>query len=248
MKNYDSEFFDYVNSGAIKSAERLLPVLQKEIHVNSVLDVGCGQGAWLSVWKTLGVANVIGVDGSYVERDKLLIPNDFFHPANLSVPLDLGCRFDLVQCLEVAEHLPPSSSSQLVDSLIRHGDMILFSAAPPGQGGDMHINEQSYEYWRNLFAERGYLVVDYIRQLVFADQIIEPWYRYNTFLYVSTSHVKTLSDALSRAIIPNNIPLQDIAPTIYKFRKWIVRLFPVPLATAIAKVKERIISRLRRLR
>jgi hypothetical protein len=59
MPSYDSAFFDYVNSGAVRSAERLLPLLACELTLRSVPDVGCGQGAWLSVWRRLG-AEVVG--------------------------------------------------------------------------------------------------------------------------------------------------------------------------------------------
>jgi hypothetical protein len=34
--------------------------------------------------------------------------------------------------------------------------MVLFSAAPPGQGGEHHVNERTYEFWRGLFARHGY--------------------------------------------------------------------------------------------
>ncbi len=40
---YDDDFFKYVNSGAIISAEGMLPLLLDEIPIESVLDVGCGQ-------------------------------------------------------------------------------------------------------------------------------------------------------------------------------------------------------------
>jgi hypothetical protein len=30
------------------------------------------------------------------------------------------------------------------------------TAAPPGQGGTQHVNEQPKEYWGALFSERGF--------------------------------------------------------------------------------------------
>ena len=125
----------------------------------------------------------IGIDGDYVNREHLLIPPDSFMPLNLVTEFDLGMHFDLVQSLEVAEHLPAKSASSFVKSVIKHSDLVLFSAAPKGQGGDHHINEQSYDYWRALFAEHGYIAIDYLRPIILHDKRIEPWYRYNMLLF-----------------------------------------------------------------
>ena len=91
-----------------------------------------------------------GVDGPYVDRCKLLIDAGDFHAADLAAPIDLGRQFDLVQSLEVAEHLPAAKAEQFVETLTAHGSRILFSAAVPGQGGENHINEQLPDYWRAL--------------------------------------------------------------------------------------------------
>jgi len=246
MPNYDSTFFDYVNSGAVESAKRLLPLLQQSLEISSVLDIGCGQGAWLSVWKELGVRKVIGVDGNYVDREKLMIAKDSFVPLNLSDRFDLGQRFDLVQSLEVAEHLPAQSAATFVDSLVKHGDFVLFSAAPKGQGGDNHINEQDYDYWRTLFAKRGYVAFDYLRPLVRFEQAIEPWYRYNTILYVASGYVEMLPDKVRFSRVPDNEKIRDLSPAIYKIRKGLVRLLPVPAMTWIAKIKERLVAKVRK--
>ena len=48
-----------------------------------------------------------------------------------------------------------ASAAGFVDNLVRHGDVILFSAAVPHQGGEHHVNEQPPEYWRELFARPG---------------------------------------------------------------------------------------------
>ena len=69
MSLYDDKFFQYVNSGATLSACLLIPHLMDKLKVDSVLDVGCGQGAWLKVWSELGVRHVEGIDDDYVNRD-----------------------------------------------------------------------------------------------------------------------------------------------------------------------------------
>ena len=238
MPNYDNEFFKYVNSGAIQSAKILLPEIQKQLKIQSVLDVGCGQGGWLKVWKELGCETTCGIDGDYVIRDQLLIEPSEFIATDLSERFNLNQRFDLVQTLEVGEHLPSESSVHFVDSLVSHSDFILFSAAAKGQGGDHHVNEQDYEFWRQHFARHNYVAIDYLRPMLKNDKRIEPWYRYNAFLYVSKKRLTELPQALQDAQIPDNQTLTDVSPTLYKIRKSLIRLLPVPVVTKIAKIKE----------
>ena len=245
MSNYDKVFFDYVNSGATRSAERLLPHLTDQMTISSVLDVGCGQGAWLSVWRKLGVADIQGIDGDYVDRSRLLVDEELFKARNLEVGFDLGRRFDLVQTLEVAEHLPESSAARFVESLVRHSDIILFSAAAKGQGGDNHVNEQDYGYWRQLFMSYGYTAFDYLRPLVRGDSVIEPWYRYNIFLYVSKERIQGLPECIRSTQVEDGASLPDISPLPYKLRKLIIRALPVDIVTRLSKVRQRWIIRAR---
>jgi len=213
-------------------------MLKEYVEVSSVLDVGCGQGAWLSVWKSLGVKEILGLDGGYVEKARLLIEPGEFVAHDLRTPFDLERRFDIVQSLEVAEHLPEHSSEAFVDALTRHGDLVVFSAAPPGQGGDHHVNEQPYEYWRRKFAARGYVALDFLRPRLSGRREIAPWYRYNIFLFASRERMKTLATEIAKHEVPARDRLQDISPWLYRIRKGLVRLLPVPLASRLARIKE----------
>jgi SAM-dependent methyltransferase len=244
MPNYDAVFFDYVNSGAVISAERLIPLLLRETTIRTVLDVGCGTGAWLSVWGKMGV-DVLGIDGEYVDKSRLMIPADRFLPLDLALSFDLRRRFDLVQSLEVAEHLPENRAADFVASLVRHSDLVLFSAAVKGQGGDHHINEQSYDYWRKRFALHEYVVVDYLRPLMTRLREIEPWYRYNTLLYASPARFNQLPASMRCAQISTDRSIRDVSPPLYRARKMLTRLLPVPIATGVAKLKERMVTSIR---
>lgn len=239
MTSYDDAFFNYVNDGATRSARRLLPLLLRETPAVSVLDVGCGQGAWLAIWQELGISDITGVDGNYVNVSRLLIPREAFIPHDLRLRFDLGRRFDIVQSLEVAEHLPMSSAASFVESLVRHGDLILFSAAPKGQGGDNHVNEQDYEYWRAHFSSHGYVAIDFLRQHLIGDHDIAPWYRFNTLLYASSAIVPQLSVTLRDHLVPANESVSDLSPLHYRLRKRVIRALPIWLATRLAKAKER---------
>lgn len=80
MSKYDKSFFQYVVSGSVKFVERVIPYLTNIMKINSVLDVGCRKGVWLSVWWEMGVFDVVGVDGQYVYLENLHIPKNIsFH-------------------------------------------------------------------------------------------------------------------------------------------------------------------------
>lgn len=225
MVTYDTTFFDYIQQGASKSADAVTSRVFRLLPVTSVLDIGCGRGTWLAQWKTLGVTDILGVDGSYVSAESLVIPPANFRAADLCRPLELGRRFDLVQSLEVAEHLPAAAADTLVSTLTRHGDIVLFSAARPGQGGESHLNEQPYEYWRQLFRQCGYGMYDAVRPLI-NEPSVEPWYRYNTFLFVSKKAASTLPAADCATLIEDHVAVADVAPWLWRARCAALRVMP----------------------
>jgi SAM-dependent methyltransferase len=71
----------------------------------SLLDVGCGTGTWLRAAMECGVTDVWGLDGVLLPPERLLFPAEKYGQQDFSRPWDLGRRFDVVLCLEVAEHL-----------------------------------------------------------------------------------------------------------------------------------------------
>ena len=236
---YSDDFFSYINEGSTRSARVIVPLVQAHLPIKSVLDVGCGQGAWLRVWKEQGVATVFGVDGDYVDRAKLLVGQDEFKECNLNETVELGRKFDLVQSLEVAEHLNPEASAQFIDSLTRHGDMVLFSAAPPGQGGKGHINERSYGYWADLFAQRGFVPVDFLRPQIMQNREVEFWYRYNTVLFVREG---VLSEALAKHKVAR---VADLSPPLLWLRKQVLRHIPHGAVSCLATTKHHLTRMLR---
>jgi hypothetical protein len=143
-----------------------------------------------------------------------------------SSPVDLRRKFDFVQSLEVAEHLPESAASTFVESLVRHGDIILFSAAAVGQGGHDHINEQPYEYWRDKFLKHGYVLLDWLREAIKDNRSVEPWYRYNSLCFVKQDLIDTLPKDLQRRRVADTDPVVDISPYAYKVRKKIIKKLP----------------------
>jgi len=245
MHVYDPAYYQYINTGSTRSAEALLPIVARYFTVRSVADFGAGQGAWLAVWQRLGVSDISALDGSYVDKASLLIPRDKFVSADLGQQVRLGRTFDLVQSLEVAEHLPTSAAETFVDNLVAHSAVVLFSAAAPGQGGEHHLNEQPYSYWRRLFSARNYVMLDLIRPSVEDSTRVEPWYRYNTFVYVHRDRLAVMSAAIQRFQIHDDHGIRDVSPVRYRARKIVIRMLPVWAVTVLAVMKKEYHARLR---
>jgi SAM-dependent methyltransferase/predicted nucleic acid-binding Zn-ribbon protein len=191
---YDASFFAAQAVSSMKSARAILPELFSRLQPNSVLDVGCGIGPWLRAAGDLGARVLLGVDGDYVEQRLLMIPSESFVPIDLARPglkekvvaIHPG-RFDLVICLEVAEHLPFERSASLVEELCQLSDVVLFSAAIPFQGGTQHVNEQWPEFWALLFRSFGFVCYDWLRQQIWAVPDVDWWYAQNVLLFVRES-------------------------------------------------------------
>jgi len=239
---YRADFYRFLASFAARSARRIVPRLTAAITVRSVVDFGCGQGAWLNVWAQAGIS-VVGVDGPYIDARRLLIDAHAFHGADLAAPIDLGRQFDIVQSLEVAEHLPAAKSEQFVDTLTLHGACVLFSAAVPGQGGENHINERPLGYWRALFRERGYAAVDYLRPLICHDRNIARWYRCNMMLYVKEGLLAELPEPVRSCRVPETQPLADYWPLAYRLQHALVRRLPCGFVDRLSRAKGALAAR-----
>ena len=117
--------------------------------LRSVLDIGAGQGHAANYFHKLGM-QVVAVEGLAENCSRSVFP---------SVQLDLTkssivCSVDLVNCIEVVEHIEEKYLDNLLDSLCC-GKIILMTNAVSGQGGYHHVNEQSTEYWIKHLISRG---------------------------------------------------------------------------------------------
>lgn len=200
---YGRSFFEGHREGSGRSADAIVPLLIEAVEPSSVVDVGCGQGVWLSAFRSRGVTDVFGVDGDWVDTRSLEIPPACFASADLAKPLNLDRRFDLVLSLEVAEHLPAASAVTFVRSLVALGPVILFSAAIPFQGGVSHVNEQWPDYWAGLFERHRYVAVDYIRPIVWNNPDVVWWYAQNAMIFVQEDILPRFSRLAEAAKVSN---------------------------------------------
>jgi SAM-dependent methyltransferase len=188
---YTPEFFEALTDDSVRSASVVVPLAMDLLKPASVVDVGCGTGIWLAAFRAAGVQRVLGIDGDYVDRRALRIPEGSFISTDLASGHGFGIAetFDLALSLEVAEHLPSSAAEKFIGGLVRLAPMILFSAAVPGQTGIGHVNEQWPDYWAAHFSRHRYLQLDSFRTRLWRDTRVAWWYRQNLFLYVDETRV-----------------------------------------------------------
>lgn len=241
---YNTNFMSYTAQTSRFAAETVARLLRGWFPIRSVLDVGSAKGTWLAVWGGTGAEDIHGVDGDYVDRRSLVIPIERFSARDLSREFNLTQHFDLVQSLEVAEHIPEDSAEIFVDNLVRHATgLILFSAAPPGQGGEFHVNEQPYEYWRDKFSAREYVACDCLRPRLLENQKVSFWYRYNTLLYIHRNRLLGVPEDVRRTAVPDGAPIRDVSPAWFRLRKALVRHLPNATREWLARSKARHFSR-----
>jgi SAM-dependent methyltransferase len=239
---YNQAFMKYAAQSSAYSAATITSILRRLLDVESVLDVGCAAGTWLRAWNELGIADLHGIDGDYVDRQMFMLPASKFTAVDLNAAFDLGRQFDLVQSLEVGEHLKETASKVFAESLARHARRyILFSAAPPGQGGEYHINEQPYEFWRHKFERLGFVPVDAVRPAIVKDKRISFWYRYNTLLFVRRELLPEIGGQLRDKVILSGQQIEDVSPLLFHLRKWIVRRLPKTVQHEIARLKAKLL-------
>jgi SAM-dependent methyltransferase len=213
---YDKNYFDRLRAGTRRSAQVVVPLLINIFRPRSVVDVGCGTGVWLSAFEERGIKDIFGIDGPWVDREQLEIVRDRFLVHDLTAKFSLGRSFDLVLCLEVAEHLPPESGATLVETLSSLGRIIAFSAAIPRQGGESHLNEAWPEYWVDLFARRNYECFDGLRNHLWWHPEVEIWYRQNILIYTHRESKHTIVGTIA-ASLQNNI-LSAVHPELFELK------------------------------
>ena len=242
---YENAFFHYVNTTSLRSAAYFLQNVRLPFAVQSVLDIGCGRGAWLLQWQKLHQVEILGMDGDYVSTDSLLIDPACFQAQDLRLPFTLGRQFDLVQCLEVAEHINQDYADTLVKNICEHGKTVLFSAAQPGQGGEHHVNEQTINYWVEKFSRYGYVCFDAVRPQISEIHAIEPWYRFNTVLFIQKSLLDNLPKEWSYLPVTADYDFMAAIPMWWRVRNHLLSYLPVSWLTRLSKVKQRLLPLLR---
>lgn len=230
---YSKKFYAGISHVGAKSAGTVVPKIMELCHPSSIVDVGCGSGTWLAEFEKNGVADYVGYDGIWVDEESLEIPRERFIRADLSQGVKSDRTFDLALSLEVAEHLPESSSRIFVDSLCALAPVVVFSAAIPRQGGTHHVNEQWQDYWAEKFRLNGFYAYDLLRPLIWNEEDIGAHYAQNTIVYVKdgfqngrfTSQLR-VNEPKSLRLVHPNLFLIRTHPTQYSIKGFFLQTIP----------------------
>ena len=193
---YGDDFWD-LHADAAWDWSGFAACILRHTRPRSVVDIGCGDAKLLEAMRRHEPALVArGYDGSAAARSRAarrgidVEPVDF---ARLSGPAaadlrDACAAFDTALCLEVAEHLLPWHAGRLL-GVLSACRTIVFSAAHPGQGGTLHVNERPASYWARRFARLGYRLAD--DDAAFGQELaalsLPSWYAQNAHLFTRRS-------------------------------------------------------------
>lgn len=180
---------DFLGREKFRQDYRLVAsALLRHLDFVTAFDVGCANGFLLAEFQGAG-KRCAGIELSPSVREVL--------PEALQPLVEVGDfataqgEWDLVCCVEVAEHLPPARSTELVTTLARLGRRwIYFTAAPPGQTGRGHINCRPHDEWLAWFEELGWRrhseLTDGLREHL-KDLESAPWLRPNSLILTPAS-------------------------------------------------------------
>ena len=189
---YNLDYYERTVEGpAVRSAATIANSIVNEFKARRIIDVGCGTGALLETLRDKG-CDVFGLEYSEAAlkycRSRGLSVSKFDLERDVFTETD---SFDVAISMEVAEHLPEKVADRYVDLLTRLSEVIIFTAAPPGQGGTDHVNEQPASYWISKFRDRHFTHAEELsqrwRESWQAAGDVESWYRDNLMIFGRTS-------------------------------------------------------------
>ncbi len=136
---------------------RLADRIVDELAPQRVLDVGCALGLLVEALHARGV-DAWGIDISDYAISQVhesVADRCFVSGVTEPLPEVISGDFDLVTCIEVAEHIPAEHGPASIARLAELGQRVLFSSEPTDYAEPTHVNVLPPEDWSVLFARSG---------------------------------------------------------------------------------------------
>ncbi len=169
--------------GKYGSAVAIVNLLLRYYEPHTVIEIGCGEGTWLEVFGKAG-AVVTGID-SEVDLPSLRVTPKCIVQADIeNEHITCDNKFELAMSLETANRLSEKRADSFVRELAALSDVVMFSAAIPGQDGAPQQNAQYQSYWAEKFSQEGFRAIDCIRPFIWKTQGMLVPYAQNILLYV----------------------------------------------------------------
>lgn len=133
-----------------------------------VLDIGCGPGMLVEHLRELGV-DATGIDISAYAISR--VPAEIQPFCTIGSAIDpIDRKYDLITCVNVAQHLPAEQAARLVHNLCAHSDEVIFAVPSGGHDDPTCIHLQSNDDWMEIFAQSGFYPVLRHGPAYFGDQ------------------------------------------------------------------------------
>jgi len=159
LKVYDDRYFKWHYDSTRNYAIKTMDWYIREFKPKSIIDFGCGIGAYLESGLNNGIDKLRGFDigGEKLEPYIHTSVKEFIEFVDCTKKIQTD-KYDCVISLETGEHIEPQGTEVFVDNIcnsLSEKGFILFSAAPPGQGGSGHINCQPKSFWIDEFKNQN---------------------------------------------------------------------------------------------
>lgn len=127
---YDNVFYEKQVDGAYLSARKYVSVLSRFYVPTSVIDVGCGRGAWLKAFSEANCLVCDGLNSPWNTQHSILTQVIRFRAIDLNnINLEDYEKYDLAISLEVAEHLKPEAADNFIKQITSVAEVVIFGAA-----------------------------------------------------------------------------------------------------------------------
>lgn len=222
----------------------------------SVIDVGCGRGAWLKAFKDfaeeLNVKQVsIGLDGYWNSKSDLILEDVEYQSLDLNNLnfFQFKNKVDLAISVETAEHIESRSTEKFINRLCELSDVVIFSGAFKDQGGLFHVNERAHSDWAEFFLNNDFSVYDIFRSRVWGRNEVNYWYQQNIFLYVKNGSIPSRTlESLNIKPLENFLFMNCVHPQAFtdrssvfgQFKHLAQKKLPAPLVIAASNLKKKL--------
>jgi SAM-dependent methyltransferase len=146
---------NYPHGDELTYSPHLWKWLIKKLKVNSILDIGCGEGHSTKYFSELG-CDVLGIDGSKKAIKNSAIPHRVVLHDFTGGKYILNRKYDAIWCCEFVEHVEEKYKNNFLETFKFAEKYIFLTYADLGQKGWHHVNCQPKEYWIRELEKNGF--------------------------------------------------------------------------------------------